>query len=156
MGNNILIVLGVVMGLFVILSIFSKATVKRRTLCMEEKYNNIFKPLIESIREKDCFSDDSLTVKIITDTEDGVFALRDDEKKICAIAWKDGTVVFPFSDYKACNMDTDGKILLNLNVGDTVFPISVSTGRIKNNSFLGKELFSMATKLKNFLDEIIE
>lgn len=156
MGNNILIVLSVVMGLFVILSIFTKATVKRRTESMEEKYNNIFKPLIESIREKDCFSDDSLVVKIITDTEDGVFALRDDEKKICAIAWKDGTVVFPFSDYKACNLDTDGKILLNLNVGDTIFPISVSTGRIKNNSFLGKELFSMATKLKNFLDEIIE
>ena len=50
MGNNILIVLSVVMGLFVILSIFSKATVKRRTESMEEKYNNIFKPLIESIR----------------------------------------------------------------------------------------------------------
>ena len=86
MGNNILIVLSVVMGLFVILSIFTKATIKRRTKSMEEKYNNIFKPLIESISEKDCFSDDSLMVKIITDTEDGVFALRDDEKKICAIA----------------------------------------------------------------------
>ena len=34
MGNNILIVLGVVMGLFVILSIFTKATVKRRTESM--------------------------------------------------------------------------------------------------------------------------
>ncbi|MCI7606040.1 MAG: hypothetical protein MSS69_04725 [Spirochaetales bacterium] len=154
--GTFLIIVCVIALIFVAMVIFSKTIGKKNTANMEERYNNIFNPLSESIREKESIGDNSLVVKIITDTEDGVMAARDDEKKVCAVAWKDNTIVFPFSDYKECSIDREGKIQLNLTVGEETFPISISSGKFKNESMLGKQLGSMATKMKNFLDEMID
>ena len=156
MGSVILIVICVIVFIFIALSIFSRATGNKRTANMEEKYNNIFNPLMERVREKNCMGDESLVVKIITDTEDGVLAVRDDEKRICALAWKDDLLIFPFSDYKECTINSDVGIIMNLKVGNEVYPISISSGKFKSTGIIGKQLYSMVIKMKNFLDEIID
>ena len=66
MGNIIWIIICVILVIFIALSIFSLATGKRRNESLEEKYNNIFAPLMERVREKEFIRDVGLT-----DTEDG-------------------------------------------------------------------------------------
>ena len=156
MGNIIWIIICIILVVFVALSIFSMATGKKRNESLEEKYNNIFAPLMERVREKDVMGDDSLVVKILTDKEDGVLAVRDDEKKLCAVAWRDETLVFPFADYKSCTLEAEGKIVLDLSLFDKTYSITISSGKFKNTSIVGRQLLSMANKMKNFLDEIID
>ena len=67
MGNIIWIIISVILVIFIALSIFSMATGKKRNESLEEKYNNIFAPLMERVREKNLMGDDSLVVKILTD-----------------------------------------------------------------------------------------
>ncbi|MGN0840984.1 MAG: hypothetical protein ACI4NB_09160 [Candidatus Ornithospirochaeta sp.] len=156
MGNIIWIIISVILVIFIALSIFSMATEKKRNESLEEKYNNIFAPLMERVREKNLMGDDSLVVKILTDKEDGVLAVRDDNKKLCAVAYSDETLIFPFSDYKSCILDAEGKIILNLSLVGKTYSITISSGKFKNTSIVGKQLLSMANKMKNFLDEMID
>ena len=156
MGNIIWIIICVILVIFIALSIFSLATGKRRNESLEEKYNNIFAPLMERVREKGAMGDDSLVVKILTDKEDGVLAVRDDEKNLCAVAYCDETLIFPFADYKSCTLDTESKIVLNLSLVDKTYSVTISSGKFKNTSIVGKQLLSMANKMKNFLDEMID
>ena len=156
MGNVIWVIISVILVIFIALSIISMATGKKRNESLEEKYNNIFSPLMDRVREKNVMGDDSLVVKILTDTEDGVLAVRDDKKKLCAVAYSDKTLVFPFIDYKSCTLDTEGKIVLNLSLVDKTYSITISSGKFKNTSIVGKQLLSMANKMKNFLDEMID
>lgn len=154
MGNIIWIIISVILVIFIALSIFSMATGKKRNESLEEKYNNIFAPLMDRVREKNVMGDDSLVVKILTDTEDGVLAVRDDKKKLCAVAYSDKTLVFPFIDYKSCTLLSDGNIVLNLSLVDESYEITVSGGKFKNSGIVGKQLLSMAKKMKDFLDEM--
>ena len=85
MGNVIWIIISVILVIFIALSIISMATGKKRNESLEEKYNNIFAPLMDRVREKNVMGDDSLVVKILTDTEDGVLAVRDDKKN--SVPW---------------------------------------------------------------------
>ena len=155
MGNIIWIIISVILVIFIALSIFSMAG-KKRNESLEEKYNNIFAPLMERVREKNLMGDDSLVVKILTDKEEGVLAVRDDNKKLCAVAYCDETLIFPFSDYKSCILDAEGKIILNLSLVGKTYSITISSGKFKNTSIVGKQLLSMANKMKNFLDEMID
>ena len=154
MGNVIWIIISVILVIFIALSIISMATGKKRNESLEEKYNNIFAPLMDRVREKNVMGDDSLVVKILTDTEDGVLAVRDDKKKLCAVAYSDKTLVFPFIDYKSCTLLSDGNIILNLSLVDESYEITVSSGKFKNSGIVGKQLLSMAKKMKDFLDEM--
>ena len=154
MGNVIGIIISVILVIFIALSIISMATGKKRNESLEEKYNNIFAPLMDRVREKNVMGDDSLVVKILTDTEDGVLAVRDDKKKLCAVAYSDKTLVFPFIDYKSCTLLSDGNIVLNLSLVDESYEITVSNGKFKNSGIVGKQLLSMAKKMKDFLDEM--
>ena len=154
MGNVIWVIISVILVIFIALSIISMATGKKKNESLEEKYNNIFSPLMDRVREKNVMGDDSLVVKILTDTEDGVLAVRDDKKKLCAVAYSDKTLVFPFIDYKSCTLLSDGNIVLNLSLVDESYEITVSSGKFKNSGIEGKQLLSMAKKMKDFLDEM--
>ena len=154
MGNVIWVIISVILVIFIALSIISMATGKKRNESLEEKYNNIFAPLMDRVREKNVMGDDSLVVKILTDTEDGILAVRDDKKKLCAVAYSDKTLVFPFIDYKSCTLLSDGNIVLNLSLVDESYEITVSSGKFKNSGIEGKQLLSMAKKMKDFLDEM--
>ena len=156
MGNVIWIIISVILVIFIALSIISMATGKKRNESLEEKYNNIFSPLMDRVREKNVMGDDSLVVKILTDTEDGVLAVRDDKKKLCAVAYSDKTLIFPFIDYKSCTLLSDGNIVLKLSLVDKSYEITVSSGKFKNRGIVGKQLLSMAKKMKDFLDEMTE
>lgn len=150
-GNILLFVLIA----FTIFNIYATATKKKRDAANEAKYNALFAPIDQKILNRGKEWKGNSVKRLITEKEEGIVCVRDDNRKKAVIGWEDDLREFPFSAFNGAEListDTDTKVLVHID-GETL-TLTCREGKFKKKSFISKYVDQMAKDFVDFLNVI--
>lgn len=154
--NIVMYIVLLIVLAFTVYNFIATSSVKGRNKANRAKYNALFAPVEEALleeqkRRKCCFGK---VVRILNDREQPIVVVRDDTRRIGAIAMKDFLEVFSFDDVKNARIENDGRnnASVKVQIREDIFTFDISTKGYSKHSFTGKLCRDMANWFVEALD----
>ena len=155
MGTVIGYVLLMVMLAITLFNIYATATKKKRDQANEAKYNALFAPIDQEILKKGKDWKGNPTMRLITEKEEGIVAVRDDGRKRAVIAWDGDLRIFRFNEFGGAELvDDEEGVRILVHLPSETLTLQASNGKFKKKSFIVKYVTKMAKSFVEFLNVI--
>lgn len=152
MGTIVGYILLMLLLAFTLFNIYAMSTKKKRDQNNEAKYNALFAPIDNAILRLGKDWKGNPTSRLITDKEEGIVCVRDDNRKRAVIAWDGDLRVFKFNEFKGAEIEEDDnglRILVHIE-GETITLVA-NSAKFKKKSFIYKTVKNMAEGFVSFL-----
>lgn len=148
-----------------VFNLIATSSSKRRNKANEMKYNNLFHPIEKRLLELEKRNNCSFNkvARVLNDLEEPIVIVRDDARRIAAIAMKDFQEIFHYEAITSVRLaresGADGKkfnaaVEVEASGRTLVFPMA--TKGYSKHSLSGKACLDMAGKFSSFLSGLNE
>lgn len=146
--NIVMYIVLLIVLAFTVYNFIATSSLKGRNKKNKAKFDALFAPvetsLLEEQKKRKC--NFGKVVRILNDREQPIVIVRDDAKRIGAIAMRDFLEVFSFDDVKNATVVKDDKnnASVKVQIAEKVFTFDISTKGYSKHSFTGKLCQDMA------------